>query len=126
MKVVIEFYIVRAVDDARAKVDHVSHDVISTEAAIDLAASLPCSPAMPQEPDIVTISDDQGNAFYCVAVGSGGFAGIHHDVFEVSIWENEGGAVARSFSPRAKGPRSVDFSPSNTNEVSDHDTHFPQ
>jgi hypothetical protein len=126
MKVVIEFYRVRAVDDARAKVGHVSRDVISTEAAIEMAASLRCSLAMPQEPDIVTISDDQGNAFYRAAVGSGHVAGMEYDAREISIWENEGGAVACSSLPGAAGPRSMYFSPSNANEVSDHDTHFPQ
>lgn len=87
-------YRVRAVDNARAKVGHVSRDVTSTEAAIELAASLLCSLAMPQEPDIVTISDDQGNAFYCAAVGSGHVGGVDYDAREISIWENEGGAVA--------------------------------
>lgn len=125
MKVVIEFYRVRAVDDARAKVGHVGREVISTEAAIELAASLPYSLAMPQEPDIVTISDDQGNAFYCAAVGSGHAAGMDYDAREISVWENEGGAVGRSSLPDRRAAIS-EFLLSNTEEVSDHDTHFPQ
>lgn len=126
MKVVIEFYRVRALDNARAKLGQVSRDVIGTQAAIELAASLLRSLAMPQEPDIVTISDDQGNAFYCAAVGFGHVARMDHDARATSIWENEGGAVARSSFPGAAGPRSVNFPPSNANEVSDHDTQFSQ
>lgn len=94
MKVVIEFHRVRADDDALAKIGRVSCDVIDAEAAIGLAASLAISLAMPQEPDIVTISDDQGNAFYRAKVGFGHDARADHEAFEIGVWENEGGAVA--------------------------------
>lgn len=105
MKVVIEFHRVRPDDGARAKIGRVGSDVTSTEAAIELAASLLISLAMPQEPDIVTISDDQGNAFYRAKVG---FARADHDAIEISVWENEGGAVTDTSIPGSAWLRSVD------------------
>lgn len=125
MKVVIEFYRVRADDDARAKIGHVSRDAISPEAAIEVAVSLRCSLAMPQEPDIITISDDQGTVFYCAAVVDGHVVRMDCDAREIGIWENEGGAVARS-PYREPQDRAQCISPSNANEAPDHDTHFPK
>lgn len=127
MKVVIEFHRVRASDGACATVGRVRCDVIGTEAAIELAASLLCSLAMPQEPDTVAISDDQGNAFYRAAVGSGHVTRMYRDALEISVWENEGGRRRGAAQSRRPAATQREFSPlSNGNEVSDHDTHFPQ
>lgn len=123
MKVVVEFRRVRARDGAHATVGRVTCDVIGAEAAIELAGSLLCSLAMPQAPDVLTISDDQGNAFYSATVGSGHGARMDHDALGISVWENEGGAAAMC---HAQSLRREFLIPSNSNEVSDHDTHFPQ
>ncbi|WP_157019393.1 hypothetical protein [Mesorhizobium xinjiangense] len=127
MKVVIEFHRIRASDGARAKVGRLKCDVIGTEAAIELAESLLSSLAMPQEPDAVTISDNQGNAFYRAAVRSGHVPERDRDALEISVWENEGGAVAARHTAVGQQRRSENFSLlSNGNEVSEHDTHFSQ
>lgn len=99
MKVVIEFHRVRAGDDALATVGSVGCDVADAEAAIALSASLLMSLAMPQEPDIVTISDDRGNQFYRADVGFGNGDGADEYAIQVGVWENEGGAVAPSSGP---------------------------
>ncbi|MCR4269280.1 hypothetical protein [Nitratireductor sp. ZSWI3] len=56
------------------------------------ARSLLLSLDMPQEPDFVAILDDQDNAFYCVPVIVGREFGSTQNA-EISVWENEGGAV---------------------------------
>ncbi|MCT7375550.1 hypothetical protein [Chelativorans salis] len=125
MKVVIEFNRIRASDGAHATVGRVTRDVIGAEAAVELAASLLCSLAMPQEPDVVRILDDRGNPFYCAAVGSDHDTRADDDAPEISLWENEGGAVAsRHVQSRARDENFSSFS--NSNEVSDHDTQFSQ
>lgn len=75
MKVVIEFYRVRELDSAHAVLGRVTCDAIDTGAAIGMARSLVCSLNMPQEPDFVSINDDQGCELYSALVKS--------------IWENK-------------------------------------
>ena len=108
MKVVIEFHRVRAYDDALAKIGRVSCDVIDAEAAIGLAASLAISLAMPQEPDIVTISDDRRNEFYRANVGFDRGVRADDDAIAIGVWENEGGAVAYTSVARPAWLRSAD------------------
>jgi len=45
----------------------VACDAIDSNAAIGMAKSLFHSFAMPQQPDIVRVSDDQGNELFCGA-----------------------------------------------------------
>ncbi|WP_153020293.1 hypothetical protein [Paramesorhizobium deserti] len=94
MKVIIEFYRVRAVDTAHARVGRVSRSVADADDAIRLARSLLLSLDMPQEPDFIAILDDQENAFYCASAIPGHEFGSTQTA-EVSVWENEGGAVHR-------------------------------
>jgi len=70
MKVIIEFYRVRDLDSAHAVLGRVTCDAIDTEAAIGLAKSLSYSLDMPQEPDNVSIYDNEGRQLYCAAVKS--------------------------------------------------------
>jgi hypothetical protein len=67
MKIVIEFYRTRDEDAARAVLGRVACDAIDSDAAIGMAKSLFHSFAMPQQPDIVRVSDDQGNELFCGA-----------------------------------------------------------
>lgn len=92
MKVIIEFYRVRADDTARARVGRVSRSVADADDAIKLARSLLLSLDMPQKPDLIAILDDQENAFYCASAISGREFGSTQNA-EISAWENEGGAV---------------------------------
>ena len=98
MRVVIEFHRVRAVDGARAKIGSVTREVVGTQAAIELAASLGSLLSMPQSPDIVTIADERGNTFFCSAVG--GDRARREDTFGIGAWENEGGAIVESAETR--------------------------
>ncbi|MEP9400109.1 hypothetical protein [Mesorhizobium sp. KR2-14] len=68
MKVVIEFSRVRELDNAHAVLGRVACDAIDTDAAIGMARSLFRTLDMPQDPDIVSISDDQGRQLYCAVV----------------------------------------------------------
>ena len=95
MKVIIEFYRVRADDTARARVGRVSRSVADADDAIKLARSLLLSLDMPQKPDLIAILDDQENAFYCASAISGREFGSTQNA-EISAWENEGGAVAHT------------------------------
>ena len=92
MKVIIEFYKVRARDTAHARVGRVSRSVADADDAIKLARSLLLSLDMPQEPDFVAILDDHENAFYRAPAIPGREFGSTQAV-EISAWENEGGAV---------------------------------
>jgi hypothetical protein len=67
MKVLIEFFRTRPGDGARAVLGRVSCDAIDSDAAVGMAKSLFRSFAMPQEPDIVRVCDDQGNELFCGA-----------------------------------------------------------
>ena len=68
MKVVIEFCRVRELDNAHAVLGRVACDAIDAAAAIDMARSLFRTLDMPQDPDIVSISDDQGRQLYWAVV----------------------------------------------------------
>lgn len=70
MKVVIEFYRIRELDSAHAVLGRVVGDAIDTNAAIGMARSLFRTLDMPQEPDVVSINDDQGHELYCAEVGT--------------------------------------------------------
>lgn len=93
MKVIIEFYRIRARDTAHARVGRVSRSVADANDAIKLARSLLLSLDMPQKPDFIAILDDQENAFYCASAIPGREFGSTQNA-EISVWENEGGAVA--------------------------------
>ncbi|MGE0718449.1 MAG: hypothetical protein AB7P02_23585 [Alphaproteobacteria bacterium] len=64
MKIVIEFYRIRAVDDAHAVVGREIAIATDLEDAIVIARRLSETLDMPQRPDAVTISDSEGNALY--------------------------------------------------------------
>ncbi|MEP9374275.1 hypothetical protein [Mesorhizobium sp. KR1-2] len=68
MKVVIEFYRLRELDNAHALLGRVTCDVLDTDAAIGMARSLLRTLDMPQDPDIVSINHDLGCKLYCATV----------------------------------------------------------
>ncbi|WP_205602548.1 hypothetical protein [Chelativorans alearense] len=103
MKVILEFYRVRAGDTAHARVGRVSRSVADADDAIKLARSLLLSLDMPQEPDFVAILDDHGNAFYSASAIPGREFGSTQTA-EISAWENEGGAVVHTSIRSAANP----------------------
>lgn len=64
MKIVIEFYRTRVVDDAHAVVGRELAEVANVESAIEVARQLSQSLDMPQQPDAVTIKDAEGATLY--------------------------------------------------------------
>ncbi|MBZ9851443.1 hypothetical protein LB565_25985 [Mesorhizobium sp. CA14] len=64
MKVVIEFYRVRAADDAHAVVGRETVEAVDLEAAIEIARLLARTLNMPQWPDAVAIADADGATIY--------------------------------------------------------------
>lgn len=70
MKMVIEFYRVRRADDARAVVGRETVDASDLEHAIEIAQQLRCTLNMPQRPDAVTISDNDGKRLYLHSLGT--------------------------------------------------------
>lgn len=64
MKILIEFYRTRAVDDAHATVERIACDALDFAAAIGLARSLFRTLDMPQSPDAFRICDGEGNELF--------------------------------------------------------------
>lgn len=64
MKIVIEFYRVRAADDAHAVVGRETADADDVDHAISLSRQLCRTLNMPQRPDVVSIADSEGNSLY--------------------------------------------------------------
>src|SRR5277367_4366021 len=64
MKIVLEFYRVRKADDAHAVVGRETADAADLDDAIGLARQLWRTLDMPQRPDAMSISDNEGNRLY--------------------------------------------------------------
>ncbi len=64
MKIVIEFYRTRQADDAHAVVGRETAEAADLDEAIELARQLSQTLDMPQRPDVMTISDDEGNTLH--------------------------------------------------------------
>jgi hypothetical protein len=64
MKFVIEFYRVRAADDAHAVVGRETADADDIDHAISLSKQLCRTLNMPQRPDVVSIADSEGKTLY--------------------------------------------------------------
>ncbi|TPI08727.1 hypothetical protein FJW06_28025 [Mesorhizobium sp. B4-1-3] len=64
MKVMIEFYRTRVADDAHAVVGRETVDAADLDAAIEIARLLARTLNMPQWPDAVAITDDEGATIY--------------------------------------------------------------
>lgn len=64
MKVVIEFYRTRVVDDAHAIVGRETMEAADLDAAIEIAGLLARTLNMPQWPDAVAIADSEGATIY--------------------------------------------------------------
>ena len=68
MKIVIEFYRTRDVDDAHAVIGRESAEAADVESAISIARQLSLSLNMPQRPDAMTITDATGATLYAGAL----------------------------------------------------------
>jgi hypothetical protein len=64
MKVVIEFYRIRAADDAHAVVGRETADANDLYHAIRISKRLCRTLNMPQRPDVVSIADSEGITLY--------------------------------------------------------------
>ena len=64
MKIVLEFYRIRKADDAHAVVGRETADAADLDDAIGLARQLWRTLDMPQRPDAMSISDNEGNRLY--------------------------------------------------------------
>jgi hypothetical protein len=72
MKFVIEFYRVRAVDDAHAVVGRQAAEADDIDHAISLSRQLCRTLNMPQRPDVVSIADSEGKTLYSGAFDATG------------------------------------------------------
>ena len=63
-KIVLEFYRIRKADDAHAVVGRETADAADLDDAIGLARQLWRTLDMPQRPDAMSISDNEGNRLY--------------------------------------------------------------
>lgn len=70
MKIVIEFFRVRAVDDAHAVVGRETALAIGLDDAIGIARLLARTLDMPQWPDVVTIADADGAMLYSEVIAA--------------------------------------------------------
>jgi hypothetical protein len=75
MKVVLEFYRTREADDAHAVVGRETADVADIADAMRLARLLWRALDMPQRPDAMSISDNEGNRLY-----SGTFEALENNI----------------------------------------------
>nr|WP_245432866.1 hypothetical protein [Mesorhizobium loti] len=64
MKVVIEFYRTREADDAHAVVGREITEAADLDDAVEIAWHLSQSLDMPQHPDALAITDEEGNRLY--------------------------------------------------------------
>lgn len=69
MRIVIEFYRTRDVDDAHAVVGRETVEVDDLDGAIAAARLLAQTLDMPQHPDSMTITDTDGKMHYCGIIG---------------------------------------------------------
>jgi hypothetical protein len=64
MKIVIEFYRIRETDKAHAVIGQETADAANLDDAIEIAQRLSKTLNMPQQPDVMSISDSEGNELY--------------------------------------------------------------
>ncbi len=64
MRIVIEFYRIRDIDDAHAIVGRETAETTDLDSAIGIARQLSRTLDMPQRPDAMTITDVKGTALY--------------------------------------------------------------
>jgi hypothetical protein len=68
MKVVIEFYRTRDVDDAHAVVGRETEDAVDLHDAIEIAWLLVRTLDMPQRPDAMRITDESGTTLHSCSI----------------------------------------------------------
>lgn len=68
MKIAMQFYRTRDIDDTLALVGHESAEVADVADAVQCAQDLAMTLDMPQRPDSMTITDGTGAALYCGTV----------------------------------------------------------
>jgi hypothetical protein len=70
MKIVIEFYRIRAADDAHAIVGRETAEAADLDDAIEIARRLARTLDMPQRPDAMTINDANDTMLYSGVLGA--------------------------------------------------------
>lgn len=81
MKIVIEFYRTREADDAHAVVGREIAEAVDLDDAIEIARQLSQKLNMPQHPDALAITDDEGNKLYSglLCANENSEEGYHHE-----------------------------------------------
>lgn len=101
MDIVIEFYRTRDTDDAHARVARETATADDLDAAIVIARRLWLGLDMPQRPDAMSISDNQGNRLHSATFDPSGHSVALPSDMHVHDNDNEHGPHRHTASPDA-------------------------